>query len=146
MHIMIRFDIERALMSGQLAVADIPGVWNAKYKEYLDLDVPDDRRGCLQDIHWSSGSFGYFPSYALGNLYAAQLFEQARRDIPDLDAQFERGEFEGLKGWLNENVHEHGQRYRAPDLCEKVTGSSLSADPMLHHLQRKLKPIYGQPH
>ncbi len=143
MHIMIRFEIERFLMTGELAPGDLPGAWNEKYKEYLGLDVPDDRRGCLQDIHWSMGSIGYFPTYTLGNLYSAQLFDKALEDVPDLQEQFERGEFGGLKTWLNENVHSHGRRYRAAELCEHVTGKPLSADPLMKHLESKLRPIYG---
>ncbi len=143
MHIMIRFEIERSLMSGELSPGDIPGVWNAKYKEYLGIDVPDDRRGCLQDIHWSSGSIGYFPTYTLGNLYSAQLFDKVLEDVPDLYQQFERGEFGALKTWLNENIHSHGRRYRAAELCEHVTGKPLSADPLMKHLESKLRPIYG---
>jgi carboxypeptidase Taq len=142
MHIMARFEIERGVIGGDLAVGDIPGVWNEKYKAYLGLDVPDDRRGCLQDIHWSGGNFGYFPTYTLGNLYAAQFFEKVVEDIPDLDRQFERGEFAALKEWLNRNIHSQGQRYRAADLCEHVTGKPLSADPLLRHLEGKLRPLY----
>ena len=143
MHIMVRFQIERALMNGKLAVADVPIAWNEAYKSYLGLDVPDDRRGCLQDIHWSSGSIGYFPTYTLGNLYAAQFFEKACGDIPDLFGQFERGEFGALRAWLKEKIHSHGQRYRAGDLCEHVTGEPVSADPLMRHLQGKLRPLYG---
>ncbi len=143
MHIMIRFDIERALMNGELAVPELPAVWNRKYKEYLDLDVPDDRRGCLQDIHWSGGSFGYFPSYSLGNLYAAQFFEKARMDMPDLLKQVEKGQFGGLKQWLNEKIHCHGQRYSAADLCRRVTGRDLGAEPLLRYLEAKLRPLHG---
>ena len=105
--------------------------------------MPDDRRGCLQDIHWSSADIGYFPTYTLGNLYAAQLFDKALEDVPDLYQQFERGEFGALKTWLNENVHSHGRRYRAAELCEHVTGKPLSADPLLTHLESKLRPMYG---
>ncbi len=143
LHVLVRFEIERALMSGAMAVADIPGVWNEKYKVYLGLDVPDDRRGCLQDIHWSGGSFGYFPTYTLGNLHAAQLYEQARADLPDLDRHFERGEFAILKTWLNENIHVHGMRYRAAELCERVTGKPISAEPLMRHLEGKLRPLYS---
>ena len=142
LHIPVRFEIERALLSGELAVADIPGVWNQKYKAYLGLDVPDDRRGCLQDPHWASGSIGYFPTYTLGNLHAAQLYEKARTDLPDLDRHFERGEFGILKTWLNENIHVHGMRYRAAELCERVTGKPLSAEPLMRHLEDKLQPLY----
>ncbi len=143
MHIMIRFELERAILSGALAVADIPEAWNAKYKDYLGLDVPDDAKGCLQDVHWASAAMGYFPTYSLGNLYAAQFYEQVRSDLPDLDAQFERGEFGALKRWLNENIHAHGQRYRAADLCERVTGKPLGPDPLMRHLESKLRPLYG---
>ena len=143
MHIMVRFEIERGLMSGDLAVADVPGVWNERYQEYLGLDVPDDRRGCLQDIHWSGGNIGYFPTYTLGNLYAAQFFEAALEAMPDLLQQFERGEFGGLMSWLNKNIHSQGRRYRAAELCERVTGQPLSADPLLRHLAAKLRPLYG---
>ncbi len=143
MHIMIRFEIERSLMNGDMSVSDIPGVWNAKYKEYLGIDVPDDRRGCLQDVHWSMVSTGYFPTYTLGNLYAAQFFEKALEEMPDLYDQFEQGEFGSLLKWLNKNIHQHGQRYLAADLCEVVTGKPLSADPLMRHLEGKLRPIYG---
>jgi len=143
MHVMVRFEIERALIGGDLAVADVPGVWNAKYKEYLGITVPDDRRGCLQDIHWSMTSMGYFPTYTLGNLYSAQFFEKALADMPDLYQQFERGDFAALKGWLNQHIHAHGQRYRAADLCTVVTGKPLSPEPLLRHLEAKFKPLYG---
>lgn len=143
LHVMVRFEIERAVMRGDLAVADLPEVWNAKYKEYLGLTVPDDRRGCLQDIHWSMGAFGYFPTYTLGNLYCAQLFETARRALPDLEAEFAAGRFESLKRWLNENVHSHGMRHRPADLCRVVTGQELSPEPLMRHLEGKLRPLYG---
>lgn len=143
MHIMVRFEIERAIMRGDIDVADIPAIWNERYKDYLGLDVPNDAKGCLQDIHWSMVAMGYFPTYTLGNLYSAQLFEAALDAIPDLYAQFERGEFTALRTWLNTNVHAHGRRYRAADLCEHVTGKPLSADPLLRHLEGKLRPIYG---
>src|SRR5690606_14840564 len=105
MHIMIRFEIERALLTGDLPVADVPAVWNQRYQEYLGIEVPDDARGCLQDIHWSMLAIGYFPTYTLGNLYSAQFFEAAREAIPDLEEQFACGQFESLKTWLNENIH-----------------------------------------
>lgn len=143
MHVMVRFELERALLRGDLAVADLPAAWNERYQDYLGLEIPDDRRGCLQDIHWSMGAFGYFPTYTLGNLYAAQLFETAQSEIADLDAQLARGEFTPLRSWLNERIHAHGQRYRPRDLCRQVTGKPLSADPLLRHLEGKLKPLYG---
>src|SRR5688572_20654403 len=142
MHIMIRFELERAIIAGDLDVKDIPGAWNAKYKEYLGLTVPDDRRGCLQDVHWSGCSMGYFPTYTLGNLYCAQFFEAAMKDIPDLYKQFEKGKFSELKSWLNENIHEHGRRFGAAELCQRVTGKPLSADALMRHLEGKLRPLY----
>lgn len=107
------------------------------------MDVPDDARGCLQDVHWSAGLFGYFPTYTLGNLYAAQLFEKALEDIPDLYDGFARGDFSPLKTWLNTNVHAHGGRYLPADLCERVTGKPLGAEPLLRHLNDQLRPLYG---
>ncbi len=143
MHIMIRFELERAILSGDLDVDDIPAAWNAKYKEYLGLDVPNDASGCLQDIHWSMTSMGYFPTYTLGNLYCAQFFEKAVEDHPGMHEEFARGEFGSLLSWLRGNIHEHGQRYRAAELCEVVTGKPLSADPLMRHLESKLRPLYG---
>ncbi|MCH2133115.1 MAG: carboxypeptidase M32 [Phycisphaerales bacterium] len=143
MHIMIRFEMERALMRGDLAVADIPDAWNTKYRDYLGIDVPNDAKGCLQDVHWSMCSLGYFPTYTLGNLYCAQFFEKAMADMPDLHDQFARGEFSGLLSWLRTNIHEHGQRYRAGDLCEVVTGRPLESAPLVKHLNDKLRPLYG---
>lgn len=143
LHIMIRFELERALMGGDLEAADVPGAWNKLYKEYLDLDVPEDRLGCLQDVHWSMGAFGYFPTYTLGNLYCAQFFETVRAEIPGLMDGFAKGEFAPLLTWLRENIHQHGRRYRAGELCERVTGKPLSAEPLMNYLEGKLRPLYG---
>ncbi|MBL6997821.1 MAG: carboxypeptidase M32 [Phycisphaerales bacterium] len=143
MHIMIRFELERMMMKGDLAVADLPEAWNSRYKEYLGIDVPSDTKGCLQDIHWSMTSMGYFPTYTLGNLYCAQFFEKAMEAIPNMYEQFALGEFGELKTWLNENIHQRGQQYRAAELCEVVTGKALSADPLMRHLESKLRPLYG---
>jgi carboxypeptidase Taq len=112
-------------------------------EKYLGLTPPDDAHGCLQDIHWSSGGIGYFPTYTLGNLYAAQFFEQANNDLGDVDAQFARGEFTPLLHWLNEKIHRHGKRYTARQLAKRVTGRELSADPLLNHLKRKAAEFYG---
>jgi carboxypeptidase Taq len=143
LHIMVRFEIERAVIGGSLEVAGIPSVWNRLYKEYLGLDVPDDRRGCLQDIHWSMGAMGYFPTYTLGNLYASQFFEAACAEIPGLVEGFARGEFAPLKAWLNSNIHAHGRRFTPSELVERVTGKPLSAEPLMRHLEGKLRPLYG---
>ncbi len=143
LHIMIRFGIERALISGELACADMPGVWNQQYQELLGVQVPDDRRGCLQDVHWSFGLFGYFPTYCLGNLYASQLWETINQQIPALNDQMATGDFSSLKQWLNQNIHAHGKRYHAGELCEKLTGQSLSSAPLLRHLRSRIAPVYG---
>jgi carboxypeptidase Taq len=143
MHIMIRFELERALMSGSLDVKDLPEAWNTKYRAYLGIDVPDDAKGCMQDVHWSMCALGYFPTYTLGNLYSAQFFEKAVADMPDLHEQFARGEFSNLLSWLRTNIHSQGSRYRAADLCEKVTGRPLESAPLIRHLNDKLRPLYG---
>jgi carboxypeptidase Taq len=143
LHVMVRFEIERAVIGGSLEVAGIPSVWNRLYKDLLGLDVPDDRRGCLQDIHWSMGAMGYFPTYTLGNLYASQFFEAACAQMPGLSDGFSRGEFMPLRKWLNENIHTHGKRYSPSELVQRVTGQPLSAEPLMRHLEGKLRPLYG---
>jgi carboxypeptidase Taq len=142
LHILLRFELEQALVSGDLAPAEVPGAWNEKLQKSFGQTPPTDARGCLQDIHWSSGGVGYFPTYTLGNLYAAQFMEQARRDLGDPDADFRRGDFGRLKGWLNEKIHRHGQRYRAGELCRRVTGEPLSHRPLLAYLRGKYAPLY----
>jgi carboxypeptidase Taq len=143
MHIILRFELEQALVSGDLKPADAPAAWNEKFRQFFQLTPPTDALGCLQDIHWSMGGLGYFPTYALGNLYAAQFVERARHDLGDLDGDFRRGEFGRLKGWLNEKIHQPGQRYRARDLCQRVTGKPLSHRPLLAYLRNKYAPLYG---
>ncbi len=142
LHIMLRFGLERALVGGELAIKDLPGEWNKRFKGLIGLDVPDDRRGCLQDVHWAFGLVGYFPTYTLGNLYAAQWWEKMHADMPELDAQMARGEFGKIRGWLNTNVHAHGRHYHAGELCERVTGKPLSAEPYMRTLEGKLRPLY----
>lgn len=142
MHIMVRFELERAMLRGDLNAADLPSAWNARYKEYLGVDVPSDAVGCLQDIHWSMGAMGYFPTYTLGNLYGAQFFEAAEEALGDLDAQLAAGNFAPLRQWLNERIHAPGQTHRSAELCEVVTGKPLSADPLMRHLERKAVEVY----
>ncbi len=142
LHVMVRFELERLLISGALDPKDLPQEWNRLYKEYLGLTVPDDRRGCLQDVHWSMGAFGYFPTYTLGTLYSAQFFDAAKRATPGLEAGFSRGEFAPLLHWLNREIHSHGRRYLPQQLCEKVTGAPLSSEPYLNYLEGKLRPLY----
>jgi carboxypeptidase Taq len=143
LHIVLRFELEQALISGDLKAADVPGLWNEKFKSSFGLTVTNDADGCLQDIHWSGGGIGYFPTYTLGNLYAAQFMDQARRDLPGLEENFRRGEFGRLKSWLNEKVYRNGQRYRANVLCQRITDRPLGHKPLLAYLRDKYEPLYG---
>ncbi|MBI4559989.1 MAG: carboxypeptidase M32 [Candidatus Hydrogenedentes bacterium] len=143
LHIIVRFEIERALIEGQAKVSEIPEFWNAKITEYLGLAVPDDARGCLQDIHWSHGAVGYFPTYALGNLYAAQLFEAILRDIPDLWSHVEHGDFRPLLSWLRTHIHQYGRRKTAGELVRDASGQTPSNEPFLTYLTGKYGELYG---
>lgn len=143
LHIMLRFDLERALLAGDLPIGELPGAWNERMRSDLGVEVPDDRRGCLQDVHWSMGAIGYFPTYTLGTLYAAQLWDAVNRDVPGLEPSIRAGDFAPLLGWLRENVHAHGMRYRAAELCERVTGAPLGHEPLVRYLRAKLAPLYG---
>ena len=143
LHIIVRFELERAMFCGALAVDDVPAAWNEKMGETVGVVPPTDGRGCLQDIHWSLGAFGYFPTYALGNLYAAQFFAQARADIPDLIERIERNDHRALRDWLRANIHRHGQRYRADELVRRVTGRPLSIEPFMTYIREKVSPLYG---
>lgn len=143
LHIMLRFDIERRLIRGELAVKDLPRAWNAAFRETLGIVPPTDAQGCLQDIHWSQGMFGYFPTYALGSMYAAQFFAAARRALPDLADDFRRGEFRALREWLREAIHRHGMRYRAKELVEVVTGRPPAPDDFMAYLNAKYRGLYA---
>ncbi|MCE9533426.1 MAG: carboxypeptidase M32 [Planctomycetes bacterium] len=143
LHIILRFELELGLMSGDLKPADLPGAWNEKFSRMFDLTPPDERQGFLQDIHWSMGGIGYFPTYTLGNLYAAQFMTQARRDLEGLEDDFRRGDFLRLKTWLNEKIHRPGRRWRANDLCKRITGKPLGHKALIHHLRDKYAMLYG---
>jgi carboxypeptidase Taq len=143
LHILLRYELEQALISEDLPVGELPSAWNERFTRYFGLTPPDHAQGCLQDIHWSGGAIGYFPTYALGNLYAAQFFAQARADLGDLDGQFLRGEFAPLLDWLRKKIHSQGQRYRAADLAVAVTGKPLSPWFFLGHLRTKFGVLYG---
>jgi carboxypeptidase Taq len=142
MHIVTRFELEQELVEGRLSVAELPEAWNARYKEYLGLDVPDDAHGVLQDVHWSSALIGYFPTYALGNLIAGQLWQRANADIPDLEAQIAAGELTGLREWLRENVHQYGSKFAAAELLQRVVGRPIEVGPFLSYLKGKLSEVY----
>jgi carboxypeptidase Taq len=143
LHIMLRFDLERAMICGDLAPVDLPAAWNDRIRTDLGLAVPDDTRGCLQDVHWSMGAMGYFPTYTLGSLYAAQLWDAVVQALPELPAQITAGEFSGLLSWLRQQVHAHGRRFTTDELCRRITGESLGHGPLIRHLEGKLRPLYG---
>ncbi len=143
LHIMLRFEIEAGLMDGSIQVADLPALWNDAMKRYLGIVPPNDAAGVLQDVHWSIGAFGYFPSYMLGSLYAAQLHATMRKQVPDLDASIARGDLRPLVGWLRENVHGVGGMYEPGDLVERVTGESLNPAHFMRYIGEKYGAVYG---
>jgi len=143
LHIMLRMELEIALMDGSLDAQDAPQAWNNKFQEYLGLIPPDNSQGILQDVHWSFGGFGYFPTYALGNLISAQLWEVMRKDVPDLEAKIKRAEFGEILEWLRANVHVHGCKYEPQELVCKVTASPINAGPYIRYLETKYSDIYN---
>ena len=143
LHVLVRFELERALIADDLRVADLPAAWAEKCRDCLGIVPTNDAEGCLQDGHWAAAMFGYFPVYTVGNLLAAQLFAKARTDLPDLSDAMARGDFTGLLGWLRENVYRHGSRFTAERLVERATGMPLSDGPFLDGLRRKCGELYG---
>ena len=141
-HIMLRFELEAGLIDGSIAVADLPTLWNEAMDRYLGVAPPDDGQGVLQDIHWSMGAFGYFPSYMLGNLYAAQMLKALRTALPGLDDQIRKLEFEPLLGWLRENVHQHGGLYLPTELMERITGAPLDGTHFVEYVTTKYSELY----
>ncbi|MCU0432692.1 MAG: carboxypeptidase M32 [Bacteroidia bacterium] len=141
-HIMVRFETEKALIEGSLAVKDVPGFWNSRVREYLGIDVPHHGAGCLQDVHWSHGSLGYFPTYSIGSFYAAQFFAAAEKQIDGLHEQIERGELKSLLQWLREHIHRHGKQYSARELCERITGEPLSFSYFMQYARKKYGSLY----
>ena len=142
-HVLLRYDLEVSLIDGSLTPGDLPEAWNAGMREALGIEPPDDRRGCLQDVHWSMGAFGYFPTYLLGSMMAAQLWSAAERALPGLDGRLRAGEFGPLLAWLRTNVHEHGARLEPDELLRRATGAPLSADAYIAHLGAKVDTYYG---
>ncbi|MCI0379544.1 MAG: carboxypeptidase M32, partial [Gemmataceae bacterium] len=143
LHIILRFEMEQDLIRGNLKPNDVPVAWNEKFKAFFDLTPANDAQGCLQDIHWSMGGLGYFPTYTLGNLYAAQFMDKARQDLSGLEDDFRRGQFGRLKTWLNEKIHRQGHKHRPRDLGLKVTGQPLNHQPLVNYLRRKYGALYG---
>jgi carboxypeptidase Taq len=140
---MIRYELEKELIGGTLSVADIPAWWKEKYAEWLGVDVPDDRHGCLQDVHWSHGSFGYFPTYSLGSFYAAQLFASAENQDNTLPSAIGAGNTAPLLLWLRQQIHRHGRRYTSEELCRQATGKNLDIQFFLSYLLDKYDNIYN---
>jgi carboxypeptidase Taq len=141
-HVLIRYEIEKALLTNELDPKDLPGAWNEMYKKYLGVTPPDDKRGVLQDVHWSHGSFGYFPTYSLGSFYAAQFFDQAQKDNPEITAGLQQGEYGGLLQWLRTNVHRHGRRYCSEELCRNITGKGLDLSSFMNYATNKYAGVY----
>ncbi len=141
-HIILRFELEQALMNGDLVVKDVPEAWNAKMEELLGVVPPTDSEGCLQDVHWSRPMFGYFPTYALGNLYAAQFFETAVAEMPVIEEELARGQTDALLGWLRENIHRHGKKFTPRELVQRVTGRPLDHEPFMRYVTNKFSEIY----
>ena len=142
-HVIIRYEIEKMIFNDMVTVDELPQVWNQKYEEYLGVKVPNDKEGVLQDMHWSDASFGYFPSYALGNLYGAQMLHTMKKDIPNLDKELAQGNLAIVHNWLNEHVHKYANMYDAGDLIKKITGEELNAKYFLDYLDEKFSSIYG---
>ncbi len=142
LHVVLRFELEQELIDGRLAVDDLPEAWNALFKQYFGLAVPDDAHGVLQDVHWSAGLIGYFPTYALGNLIAGQLWERAHTDLPDLERSIAAGELAPLREWLREHVHRHGAKFTSAELLQRVVGAPIAVGPFVNYLKRKLGDVY----
>jgi carboxypeptidase Taq len=140
-HVMIRYELEKNLIDGSLQVKNIPVIGMSNTKSLLGVIVPDDKQGCLQDVHWSHGSFGYFPTYSLGSFYAAQFWEKAQSDIPGLENNIARGNTKLLLDWLRKKVHQHGRFYNSNDLCTLITGNKLDSTVFVNYLRKKLNEI-----
>jgi len=143
LHIILRFELEREMVAGAVALRDLPEAWNARMREYLGVEVPDDANGVLQDVHWAGGDIGYFATYALGNLIAAQLWVRAREELPGLDEALAAGDGAPLRAWLGERVHRFGRSIPPRELVAQATGSAIRVEPFLDYLRAKLEPIYG---
>ncbi len=143
LHVAVRFDLERRLFAGELEAGDLPAAWDEAYEQALGIRPPNAALGVLQDVHWSLGAFGYFPTYTLGTLAASQLFAAAGEALGDLEAAFSRGEFLPLLGWLRDHVHTHGSRFETSELLLEATGAKLSTQPFLSYLRQTVRDVYG---
>jgi carboxypeptidase Taq len=143
LHIILRFELELGIFDGTIELADLPEAWNAKVADYLGISVPDDAQGVLQDVHWAGGMFGYFPTYSLGNVIAGQLWDRITADLPDVEGGIGRGELTGLRDWLRENLHRHGNKFMPKELIEKVVGGPIDVGPYVRQLRERTAEIYG---
>lgn len=143
LHIMLRLEIEIGLMEGHLDVKDLPEIWNTCMQDYLGITPPDDSKGVLQDVHWSTGIIGYFATYALGNIISVQFWERIKQDLPDLEGQIRRGEFSHLLDWTRQHIHRHGSKYKPQELVQRVTGAKIDPAPYIRYLQDKFTQIYA---
>ncbi|MFS8579759.1 MAG: carboxypeptidase M32, partial [Novibacillus thermophilus] len=145
LHIMVRYEIEKGLINEEIRVSDLPEIWNDKMQEYLGVVPSHDGEGVLQDVHWSGGSFGYFPSYALGYIYAAQFLHKLGKDLPDYERSVAEGDLSPVKAWLAEHIHRHGAMYDPRDLLRRVTGEDLDARHLVAYLEQKYRDVYRIP-
>jgi len=143
LHVIIRFNLERDLFADKITIDELPQVWNESYRKHLGVNVEDDSEGVMQDTHWASGLYGYFPTYALGNIYSGQILARLEKDIQDWREQISNGDFRNVKQWLVKNVHSIGNLYNPPDLIKYITGRELTVDPYLNYLQKKYSRLYG---
>ncbi|MGH3265043.1 MAG: carboxypeptidase M32, partial [Trebonia sp.] len=143
LHIIMRFELEQALIEGTLKVSELPDAWNARVQEYLGITVADDAHGVLQDVHWAAGLIGYFPTYALGNLIAGQLWQRARAELTDLDSELAEGRLGTLREWLGQRVHRHGAKFTTAELLTRELGGPISVGPFVDYLRDKLSDVYG---
>jgi carboxypeptidase Taq len=138
LHIILRFELEQEILAGRVELKDLPEIWNARFEEYLGIPVPSDSLGILQDVHWSGGGFGYFPTYSLGNIISVQIWDKVLAEIPDLHEQFEAGEFGPLHEWLRTNLYSLGRKFTPQETLERVVGSGIDATPYVRYLKEKL--------
>jgi carboxypeptidase Taq len=143
LHIIIRFNLERDLFAEKIDVDELPQIWNESYKQYLGLNIENDSEGVMQDTHWASGLYGYFPSYALGNIYSGQMLECMEKTVTDWRTQVANGNFQQVKSWLNKNVHVHGDLYTPAELIQVITKKPFTVQPFLSYLQKKYSGLYG---
>ncbi len=142
LHVLVRFEMETGMLDGSIAIKDVPAEWNARYEKYLGITPPDDRRGCLQDVHWSGGMLGYFPTYSMGNILSYQVWEVLEKDLGDVNALMESGNFAPILEWLESNIYRHGKKYQPQELLRRVTGGGLDATPYLNRIRQKYTEIY----